>query len=313
MNKIFLDPKLIVIASTISIFASCKDIGGNNDGGIIPPMTEPHKEVDVEPDWSPDGKAIAYTHEGQIWILDLETMQQRFLTVGFLPDWSPSGQQIAFVRDNDIHVIDTLTKQVSRLTTWGSCFFPSWSPDGSKIAFDTDYGDPNGASAIWIMNSDGSSKQDISQHGTGEWREPRWSPTGQSILHVRYIGISTTELFIMDTAGNNPIRLTSNTYNDWDPAWSSDGSKIAWSLWGEGLNNPVTGIWIMNADGNNQHLLVNNGAHPTWSPDGNRIAFHKPDISGRFVVLWLINTDGSNLQQLTYRSMPQEVPSNDGR
>lgn len=145
------------------------------------------------------------------------------------------------------------------------------------------------------MNSDGTNNRDISQHGTGEWRQPRWSKEGNKLLHVRFIGIGTTELFLMDSLGKNPIRLTNNAYDDWDPISSPDGNKIAWGSGGQ----YDSGIWLMNADGTNQHLLIKDGGYPTWSSDGKRIAFHKLESSAKFVVLWVINDDGTNLYQLT--------------
>jgi len=114
-------------------------------------------------------------------------------------------------------------------------------------------------------------------------------------LHIRYIGIGLPEIFLMDTTGNNAVRLTYNSSDDTNPAWSYDGKYIAW---GSGSGD-YAGIWIMNAGGTDQHLLVRNGGHPTWSPDGKKIAFHMVDNSNRLIVLWVINSDGTGLQQLT--------------
>jgi len=55
-----------------------------------------------------------------------------------------------------------------------------------------------------------------------------------------------------------------------DPAWSPDGTRIAVASW-----NEPQGIYIMNADGSDLHLVyrINGAKSPTWSPDGTRIAF----------------------------------------
>jgi TolB protein len=55
-----------------------------------------------------------------------------------------------------------------------------------------------------------------------------------------------------------------------DPAWSPDGKQIAFTSW-----NTPEGIYVMNADGSNQHMVyqVTHAKSPTWSPDGSSIAF----------------------------------------
>lgn len=71
-----------------------------------------------------------------------------------------------------------------------------------------------------------------------------------------------------------------------DPAWSPDGSKIAYAKWGENA-----GIYIMNADGTGAHQVYADPKDraPVWSPDGTQIAFYrrypgdlwKPDHSSK--------------------------------
>jgi Tol biopolymer transport system component len=184
--------------------------------------------LDTEPDFSPDGSTIAYTHlaqdstelqsgPSQIWILDLRTMSKQFLVQGHCPRWSPDASKIAYVSNNNVYVIDIQTKESKQLTSWGDCYFPSWSPTGSQIAFDASTPGSASGSVIWLMNSDGTNKRDISQHGVGEWRQPRWSPDGDRILHLRYVGVGFPELFLMDTSGANSVRLTNNNFDDRDP------------------------------------------------------------------------------------------------
>ncbi len=71
-----------------------------------------------------------------------------------------------------------------------------------------------------------------------------------------------------------------------DPAWSPDGTKIAYAKWGENA-----GIYVMNADGTGAHQIYADPQDraPVWSPDGTQIAFYrrydgdlwKPDHSSK--------------------------------
>ncbi len=292
----------------IFILEGCKN--NPTDGGGVPIRipTIPPRVVDEMPSWSPDGNKIAYTYHpqndtqlqngiDQIWLLDLTRMTKTFLTEGLDPVWSPDGKMIAYVKNNDIHIIDLATKQITRLTSWSSCFFPSWSPDGKKIAFDaiTNWPTVPGDSAgIWVMNTKGSKKRLVIKG-----RSPHYSPDGAQFVYVGGAGSAKgteTQIWLADTSGSNQKQLTNNSISNWDPIWSPNGSFIAW---GSSGNKDNAGIWIMNADGTGEHLLVGKGGHPTWSPDGKKIAFHMVDNSGRYIVLWIINTDGTGLQQLT--------------
>lgn len=297
MKKIyFLLPLLIILTAC--------DNSMDPDYFIPQPDT---KTIDTEPDWSYSGRYIAYVHfaqdsierlEGsvQIRILDLDSLTSKFLTEGYTPKWSPDDSFIAFEFGFNIYKINVETKAKYQLTNWGNCFFPSWSPDGNKITFDSNQFDPNGANVIWIMNPDGTNKRDISEHGTGEWREPNWSPDGDKILYSRYIGIGRTELFLMDTSGNNQFRLTFNDYDDHYSDWSKDGSKIAWYSAGEGRNN--WGIWTMNSDGSNSRLLLKEGGHPSWSADGTEIVYSGIDNLKKIITLWIFNLKNGSKKQL---------------
>jgi Tol biopolymer transport system component len=294
--------KLFILLPLLFIITGCEN--STETDNFIPISNV--KTIDTEPDWSHNGKYIAYVHFAQdsveeeygsvqIRVLNIDSTKSNFLTNGYTPRWSPDDKFIAYETNGNIYKINVETKVIYQLTSWGNCFFPSWSPDGQKIAFDSNQYDPKGANAIWIMNADGTGKIDISEHGTGEWREPNWSPDGNKILYSRFIGIGTPELFLMDTSGQNQFRLTYNNKEDWYTDWSKDGNKIAWYSVGNGND---LGIWTMNKDGSNAKLLLKGASHPSWSPDGKEIAYYDIDSTRNVGTVWILDVWNGTKKQL---------------
>lgn len=104
--------------------------------------------------------------------------------------------------------------------------------------------------------------------------------------------ISTNGFNLWGVNASGPVptpmsKLTSCAVDASDPAWSPDGSKIAFdsnrALNGQdGSNGSAPNIWLMNADGSGVTLLTTAtafGTQPAWSPDGSTIAL--PQIFGQ--------------------------------
>ena len=104
------------------------------------------------------------------------------------------------------------------------------------------------------------------------------------------------EVYLMNADGSGQTRLTNNPADDREPAWSPDGSRIAFARNFE--------IYVMNADGTGQTQLTHKGTGgdewPAWSPDGTRIAFTGYGRSGdpRGAV-YVIHEDGSGETRVT--------------
>jgi Tol biopolymer transport system component len=104
------------------------------------------------------------------------------------------------------------------------------------------------------------------------------------------------DVYMMQADGSGPTRLTTDPSFDADPAWSPDGTRIAFRSDRDG--NPE--IYVMNADGSGQTNLTNEGSEdqePAWSPDGNKITFAS-DRDGDSEI-FVMNADGSSPVQLT--------------
>lgn len=187
---------------------------------------------------------------------------------------------------------------------------PAVSPDGSRIAYEY-------ARGIWVMNANGTAPRMLTD-GTPEDLDPAWSPDGVRIVFSRRLG-GDNEIFTMNADGTGLRRLTfTPEVQEREPAWSPGGGRIAYRVSPAGGG---AGIYAMNPDGTNQTNLTPEArvdcprgggythdvisVHPTWSPDGSRIAFagaagcgaDGTGLNGRNI--WLMNPDGSGKLRLT--------------
>lgn len=123
-----------------------------------------------------------------------------------------------------------------------------------------------------------------------------------------------TSIFVANIDGTGVVMLTDGTNREDQPAWSPDGTRIAFRRWAPGgpagIFNPAH-IWLMNADGTGQVKLTAGSQpgvtfdSPTWSPrlpDGSyRIAFSRQEKVGEWLRgrIWSIRSNGSDLRPVT--------------
>jgi Tol biopolymer transport system component len=147
-----------------------------------------------------------------------------------------------------------------------------------------------------------------------------------TIAFTRYLG-NNAEVYAMAPTGLFQTNLTNHPTVDGGPAWSPDGSRIAFQGHrGGGAQHPGEGtgdVWVMNADGSNPTNLTNNQGEfqlrPTWSPNGSQIAFMsrwavQPD--GEVLYgdkIYVMNADGSDLRLIadTNAGFPSWSPVSD--
>jgi len=109
----------------------------------------------------------------------------------------------------------------------------------------------------------------------------------------------------MKADSSGQMNLTKNPAEDGDPAWSPDGSKIAFCTDRDGNGE----IYVMDADGSGQVNLTNHPAEeegPAWSPDGSRIAFATERDGPQEV--YVMNADGSGQVNLSNNPGIDQAP-----
>ena len=149
-----------------------------------------------------------------------------------------------------------------------------WSPRGDKIAFECTFVDPD----WWPYSGYSTPSRN---------REVRnWT------IHSR---LWPASICVVNADGSGRIQLTGDETAEEDPAWSPDGSKIAFSSY----RNGNTDIFVIDADGAGLTRLTFDEASdetPAWSPDGNRIAFSSNRSDNRNI--YVMNTDGSDVRPI---------------
>jgi TolB protein len=221
------------------------------------------------------------------------------------PTSAASFGRLAFSSDRDgdpeIFVVNLAGGSPQKLTNNNTDdWLPDWSPDGSRIAF-TSY--RSGSYDLWVMNADGSDQ--TAWVTTDAWDEyARWAPDGQRLslsTTADTQGVPNSEIFVRQTYGDLSQVTQSTAENQWAD-WAPDGRLVYTQGFQDGSD---WDIYISNADGSNAGTWLDGSTcdvQPTWSPDGQWIAFVRisQDTNGNGRIdfedagdVWLGRTSGN--------------------
>ena len=246
--------------------------------------------LQLDADWSPDGRLIAYRDsraglnvDDEIYVVAADGSRERNLTRNPANDWSPA-----------------------------------WSPDGSRIAFASDR---EGELRIFVMDAGGGGVRRV----TDVWGEyPAWSPDGERIAFASYVGGSgptgdpNYDLFVIGADGSGLRRLTDNPAYDMYPTWSPDGTSIAFEstrATPEGFEPPAYDlertadfdVFAVPAAGGEARNLTSDPVRlqkfPAWSPGGRWLAV---DEEGMVV---FAAADGSGLRRVPGAALTGGFPA----
>ncbi|HEV8409822.1 MAG TPA: amidohydrolase family protein [Gemmatimonadaceae bacterium] len=199
------------------------------------------------------------------------------------PVLSPDGKTVAFSALGDIFVMPVGGKPVNITKSPFLDTEPAWSPDGSQLAWASDRA--GGRMDIWVRDMKTGAEHRVTQLPNAAMA-PAWSPDGKRIAYIDVNAIwRHSDIEIVDLADGKTTTLEEGIFAPGIPTWSSDGKRVAVAAlkpystrFREGTNQ----ILSMPADGSREdkwYLPVANltidsrvGDGPVWSPDGSHIA-----------------------------------------
>ena len=173
------------------------------------------------------------------------------------------------------------------------------SPDGRTIAVSGRTADGAG---IHLLSVGGGSPTFWVSGGS-----QTWSPDGGRLAYT-----AGGALHVVRTGSSEPVTVADDLAGIRAPAWSPDGSMLAFYSVETGFQD----IWIVPADGSAEPRVLTDGAAegddgrftPAWSPDGTRIAYISNEADWWHDDVWLVDVDSGTRHKVSSRLMASSSP-----
>ena len=165
--------------------------------------------------------------------------------------------------------------------------FAEYSSDGKHVVY---VSWDSGSAEIWICETDGSHRTQLTHLGGPNLQFPRWSPDGRQIIFHLYLRSSgQRDLYLISAQGGPPRQLTHTPHNEGHPCFSRDGKWIFFSSDRTGEDQ----VWKMPVQGGDQAQVTRTGGYvPTGPWDGEFIYYLKPPGSQTISELWKVPVQG---------------------
>src|SRR5688500_12583264 len=203
----------------------------------------------------------------------------------------------------------TQNQTASVVVSEGTSMSVSITPDGRTLAIDLQ-------GTVWTLPPAGGAGEPIAVcvHAA---RVPGLSPGGGAIAFQGYRA-GTDDIGAVQVDGTNHRQLTRGPFDDREPAWSHDGTRVAFSSdRGESISAGQTSagignynIWIIDTRNGQLTQVTNDRADefmPPWSPDDSEIAFNSTRAGGQ--TIWALNVSSGAARRVAAEGVRADAPS----
>ncbi|MBK8049781.1 MAG: serine/threonine-protein kinase [Anaerolineales bacterium] len=163
------------------------------------------------------------------------------------PSWDPAGKRLVFEStwsgSRRLYVAES-----AKIDDLGPGRDPAWHPFEDKIVFNGT-NDVGGEPGLWLMDSAGGDRERLT--GNGDDRRPTWAPDGKFLIYMSQRN-GNWDLYRLDLATRDEVRLTDNPAQDGLPSVSPDGKWVAFASDRAGFWQ----IWVMPSQGGDEIAVM---------------------------------------------------------
>ena len=270
--------------------------------------------ADEVPQWSPDGRFLAFTMQDHVYIAPaaggLPQKISDFAASASSPVWLPDGHQLVVSVERNDQVQLLLTDRDGRwprqiIQTPGDAWDAKPSPDGRFLLFTHRPFDDLNRLDIWLVELETGQLRELTNTPKLRNWGGIWSPDGQQIAFISQRP-AFNEVWLVRPDGSGLRQLSHAGADFADLAWSPDGSQIACSINRQGAYE----LALLDAQsGDVRTLRAGNGVHalPNWSPDGRFLTVEYEDPILPADLYRVEVADGritERVTQLTFSNLP---------